>query len=87
MSTVIGIFEQQFINNKPLTVVKPGSQTRRFTHIFDTVQVCYEAFKKNLDSYLSQNDKLHLYSIILTISRRRVFNKWGFNRFKTEKKN
>ena len=30
---MIGIFENQYINRKPLTIVKPGSQTRRFTHI------------------------------------------------------
>ncbi len=29
-----------------MSVVKPGTQTRRFTHIYDTVEVCYEAFKK-----------------------------------------
>ena len=39
--------KNQFINNKPLTIVKPGTQTRRFTHIVDTVNVCYEAWKKN----------------------------------------
>ena len=39
MATVIGIFEHQYKNNKPLTVVKPGSQTRRMTHISDTVDV------------------------------------------------
>ena len=53
MATVIGIFENQYLNNKPLTVVKPGSQTRRFTHIDDTVQICYEAFKKNQCKYYS----------------------------------
>ena len=47
MATVIGIFENQFISKKPLTVVKPGTQTRRFTHVHDTVMVCYEAWKKN----------------------------------------
>ena len=47
MATVIGIFEDQYKKNKPLTVVMPGSQTRRFTHIYDTVNVCYEAWKKN----------------------------------------
>ena len=46
MATVIGIFENQYKKNKPLTVVKPGSQTRRFTHISDTINVCYEAWKK-----------------------------------------
>ena len=45
MATVIGIFEKQYINNKPLTVVKPGTQSRRFTHIDDTVMACYQAWK------------------------------------------
>tara|TARA_B100000029_G_scaffold198307_1_gene196328 strand:- start:62 stop:973 length:912 start_codon:yes stop_codon:yes gene_type:complete len=47
MSTVIGIFENQYEKKIPLTVVKPGTQTRRFTHIKDTIDVCYEAWKKN----------------------------------------
>ena len=47
MATVIGIFENQFKHNKPLTVVKPGTQTRRFTHINDTVDACFYAWKKN----------------------------------------
>tara|TARA_B110001452_G_scaffold260362_1_gene257776 strand:+ start:240 stop:1118 length:879 start_codon:yes stop_codon:yes gene_type:complete len=47
MATVIGIFEEFYKNNKPLPVVKPGSQSRRFTHILDTVSVCYLAWKKN----------------------------------------
>ena len=41
MATVIGIFEEQYKKNKPLTVVKPGSQSRRFTHVQDTVGACY----------------------------------------------
>ena len=47
MATVIGIFENQYKNNKPLTVVKPGSQSRRFTHIDDTIDACFYAWKKN----------------------------------------
>ena len=46
MATVIGIFEEQFKSNKPLTVVKPGSQSRRFLHISDTVKICFFAWKK-----------------------------------------
>ena len=53
MATVIGIFENQYLNKKPLSVVKPGTQTRRFTHIYDTVKVCYEAFKANKSKYYS----------------------------------
>ncbi len=37
-ATVIGIFEKQYKNNKPLTVVTPGTQSRDFTHIFDVVE-------------------------------------------------
>ena len=47
MSTVIGIFEDQFKKKIPLTVVRPGSQSRRFTHINDTIEACYYAWKKN----------------------------------------
>ena len=47
MATVIGIFEEQYKKNKPLTVVKPGTQSRRFTHINDTVVTCYYAWKQN----------------------------------------
>ena len=47
MSTVIGVFEDQFRKKVPLTVVSPGSQSRRFTHINDTIKACYYAWKKN----------------------------------------
>ena len=47
MATVIGIFEKQYLEKKPLTIVKPGNQTRRFTHISDTINVCFNAWKKN----------------------------------------
>ena len=47
MATVVGIFEDQYKKNKPLTIVKPGTQTRRFTHIDDTIKTCIEAWKKN----------------------------------------
>ena len=57
MATVIGIFENQYLNNKPLTVVKPGTQSRRFTHINDTVQICYSAFKANKCKYYSISNK------------------------------
>ena len=63
MATVIGIFENNFKNKKPLTVVKPGSQTRRFTHIRDTVNVCYEAWIKNKCAHYSISHK-QSYSII-----------------------
>ena len=48
MSTVIGIFEDHYKKGKALPVVKPGTQTRRFTHIDDTVNICFLAWKKIL---------------------------------------
>ena len=57
MATVIGIFEDQYSNNRPLTIVRPGTQTRRFTHISDTVEVCYEAWKKNKCAHYSISNK------------------------------
>ena len=63
MATVIGIFEKQFKDNKPLSVVRPGSQTRRFTHIIDTVETCYEAWKKNKCRHYSISHK-ESYSIV-----------------------
>ena len=60
MATVIGIFENQYKKKIPLTVVRPGSQTRRFTHIHDTVQVCYYAWKQNKCRHYSiSNQKSH----------------------------
>ena len=63
MSTVIGIFEDHYKKRKALPVVKPGSQTRRFTHIFDTVNICYLAWKKNLCKHYSISN-IKSYSII-----------------------
>ena len=63
MATVIGIFEHQYFNKKPLSIVKPGTQTRRFTHIYDTVQVCYQAYKLNKCKYYSISNKKS-YSIL-----------------------
>ena len=57
MATVIGIFQNQYKKGKPLTVVKPGSQTRRFTHIYDTVNVCIEAWEKNKNFHYSISSK------------------------------
>ena len=63
MATVIGIFENQYLNKKPLSVVRPGTQSRRFTHIQDTIKTCYSAFKANKCKYYSISCK-NSYSII-----------------------
>ena len=57
MATVVGIFEDLYKKNKPLTIVKPGTQTRRFTHIDDTIKTCIEAWKKNKCLYYSISHK------------------------------
>ena len=57
MSTVIGIFEDCYKKKKLLPVVKPGSQSRRFTHIDDTVNICYQSWKRNLCRHYSISHK------------------------------
>ena len=58
MSTVIGIFEDHYLKKKPLPIVKPGTQTRKFTHIDDTIKICYLAWKKKLNRhYIITNTK------------------------------
>ena len=46
MSALIGVFESQYKKKLPLTIVKPGSQKRDFTHVNDIVQGCYLAWTK-----------------------------------------
>ena len=57
MATVIGIFQKQYMENIPVTVVKPGTQSRRFTHIDDTVKACYYAWKQNKCRHYSISNK------------------------------
>jgi UDP-glucose 4-epimerase len=63
MATVIGIFEEKYSKNMPLTIVRPGNQSRRFTHIDDTIKVCLKAWKKNKCAHYSISNKKS-YSII-----------------------
>jgi UDP-glucose 4-epimerase len=58
MSAVIGTFCNQYLNKKPITVVLPGTQSRRFTHVKDTVEGCFVAWKKNNNRhYLISHNK------------------------------
>ena len=57
MATVIGIFVNQIKKNQSLTVVKPGSQSRRFTHIDDTINACFFAWKQNKCRHYSISNK------------------------------
>ncbi len=63
MATVIGIFEEHYSKRKSLPVVRPGSQSRRFTHIFDTIEICFKAWKNNKCRYYSISNKKS-YSIL-----------------------
>jgi UDP-glucose 4-epimerase len=47
MATVVGIFEDHFKKKKRLPVVRPGTQVRRFTHVYDTVKACIFAWRNN----------------------------------------
>ena len=47
MATVVGIFEHHFKMGKKLPVVRPGTQVRRFTHVFDTVKACIFSWRQN----------------------------------------
>jgi len=60
MATVIGIFENNYKMKLPLPIVRPGNQTRRFTHIQDTVKVCYFAWKQNKSRHYSIANKKSL---------------------------
>ena len=57
MATVVGIFEDLYKKSKPLTIVIPGTQISRFTHIDDTIDVCIEAWKNNKCLYYSISNK------------------------------
>ena len=63
MATVVGIFERYYLKNKKMPVVKPGTQTRRFTHIRDTVQTCFEAWRLNKNQHYSISSRKS-YSIL-----------------------
>jgi len=63
MATVVGIFEDHFKKKKKLPVVRPGTQVRRFTHIYDTVKACIFAWRKNRCKHYSVASK-QSYSII-----------------------
>ena len=57
MATVIGIFEDAYKNKKPLPVVRPGTQSRKFTHIYDTIKVCFYAWRQNRCRHYSISNK------------------------------
>jgi UDP-glucose 4-epimerase len=71
-ATVVAIFERQFKNNEKLTVVKPGIQSRDFTHVADVVSGLIAIDNVNL------NNEWHLRSgkNITIIELAEMFGKW-----------
>ena len=63
MATVVGIFENCFKNGKKLPVVRPGTQVRRFTNVYDTIKACIFAWRSNKCNHYSIASK-QSYSII-----------------------
>lgn len=72
MATVIGIFEDHYLKNKKIPVVKPGTQSRKFTHIDDTVNGCYLAWKnnKNLHYSLANNKSYKIIEVAKLFSKK-----------------
>ena len=60
MAAVMGIWERQYEEKKKLTVIRPGTQKRDFTHVDDIVNGCYLAFIKGRnDHYFLGSKKLY----------------------------
>ena len=73
-ATVIGIFLNQYQNNEILTVVKPGTQTRDFTHIFDIVEGLIKSSEINMNHewYFRTGKSISI------IDLANLFGKWKF---------
>ena len=73
-ATVVAIFERQFKNKEKLTVVKPGTQSRDFTHVSDIVSGLIAIESINL------NNEWHLRSgkNVTIIELAEMFSDWTF---------
>lgn len=57
-ATLIAKFEQAYLNNKPFTVIKPGTQKRNFTYVKDLARgIILTANKGHGDGYALNNIK------------------------------
>ena len=87
MAAVIGIFEECYKKNKPLPIVYPGTQTRKFTHVNDTVKGLFFAWKKNLNKHYAISSP-YSYSISKIAnffsSKKRFVNSRPGERFKSK---
>ena len=71
----LNIFEKQFKKKIPLTVVRPGTQKRDFTHIDDIINGCYLAFRKGRQNeyMLGTNKKYSILQIAKMFKRKIKF--------------
>lgn len=60
---VFGVFLAQLLNNKPLTIVGDGEQTRDFTFVTDVVDACYTAAKSSISNEIFNVGSDNTYSI------------------------
>lgn len=60
---VFGVFLAQLLNNKPLTVVGDGEQTRDFTYVTDVVDACLTAAKSDICGEIFNVGSDNTYSI------------------------
>ena len=49
MTAVVGKFQELYKSKKPLTVVKPGTYKRDYTHIDDIINACMLSLKKSFN--------------------------------------
>ncbi len=60
---VFGVFLAQLLNNKPLTIVGDGEQTRDFTFVTDVVDACYIAAKSDITNEIFNVGSDNTYSV------------------------
>ena len=60
---VFGVFLAQLLNNKPLTIVGDGEQTRDFTYVTDVVDACFLAAKSDVSGEIFNVGSDNTYSI------------------------
>lgn len=60
---VFGVFLAQLLNNKPLTIVGDGEQTRDFTYVTDIVDACYKAAISDIQQEIFNVGSDNTYSI------------------------
>ena len=73
-ATVVAIFEKQYKSNQKITVVKPGNQSRDFTHVNDIISGVVATINMNL------NHEWHLRTGINTriVDLAEMFGPWEY---------